>query len=231
MSITIVTGTDTGVGKTITTAALVAVSQKLGRTTCAIKPVQTGLVEDPDDLTEIRRLTGDVAGHVGAALREALAPTIAARWEGVRLPELDAHVRVIALRAFSFDEVYIEGAGGLRVPLGTNFDLLDLADALRKIDLAPEFVVVTRCDLGTLNHTILTTDVIEQRGYRVKGLVVGSVPREPNLAQQANLCELPAMTGRPLLAAIPAGVGMLAAHQFRAQASTWFSRTDLARQT
>lgn len=222
MSVTIITGTDTNVGKTITTAALVATCGHAGGRAYVVKPAQTGVIAEPSDLAEVRRLVGEVPGHVGVELREALAPAIAARWEGVRLPSLASHVRHIAESAQEFDEIYVEGAGGIRVGLGEDFDLLDLADGLREVVLDPEFVVVTRCDLGTLNHTILTVDVIEQRGHRVKGLVVGSVPEEPDLAQQANLTELANVTGRPVLAAIPEGVGQLSVDDFLARAQSWF---------
>ncbi|MGO4258965.1 dethiobiotin synthase [Marmoricola sp. RAF53] len=222
MKITIVTGTDTDVGKTVTTAALAAGSEKIGRAVFVMKPVQTGLISEPGDIAEIQRLIGPVPSRVGAELREALAPRVAARWEGVSLPELAVHVRDIVRCARAFDDLFVEGAGGLRVALGDAFDLLDLADEVLGSGFECEFVVVTRSGLGTLNHTILTVDAIRDRGHRVRGLVIGSLPPTLDLAQQSNLCELPRLTGVPLLGLIPEGASRLSSDDFRREASNWF---------
>ena len=87
MRILFVTGTDTGVGKTVATAALAVAIRAEGGTPYVIKPAQTGVAPDePGDLDEVRRLAGGVAGHEGVRLREPLAPDTAARLEGVTLP-------------------------------------------------------------------------------------------------------------------------------------------------
>jgi dethiobiotin synthetase len=83
-----VTGTDTGVGKTITSAALVVALRAAGEAPYVVKPAQTGVDEDVPDLDTVRRLAGDVPGHEGVRLRAPLAPDTAARLEGTVLPSL-----------------------------------------------------------------------------------------------------------------------------------------------
>ena len=89
------------------------------------------------------------------------------------------------------DTVIVEGAGGLLVRLdaegGTLLDLASFLDAVAEV----EVVVVVAAGLGTLNHTELTVDALRARGLTVRGLVIGSWPAEPGLAEQCNLEDLP----------------------------------------
>ena len=120
--------------------------------------------------------------------------------------------------ARSHDTVIVEGAGGLLVRLDTDGGtLLDLAAAL-----AADVVVVVAAGLGTLNHTELTVDALRARGLSPVGLVVGSWPAEPGLAEQCNLDDLPRVTGTPLLAVLPEGAGALPREEFRRLAPGWF---------
>ena len=93
--IILITGTDTGVGKTITTAALAVRARVLG-SVAVVKPAQTGVTADePGDLADIHRLTGITDLHEGIRLRDPLAPTTAARREGVPLPSVAEHAKFI----------------------------------------------------------------------------------------------------------------------------------------
>jgi len=85
-----------------------------------------------------------------------------------------------------------------------------------------EVVVVVAPGLGTLNHTELTVGALRARGLEPSGLIVGSWPTEPDLAERCNLEDLPRVTGVPLLAVIPAGVGGLPPDEFRTQSVGWF---------
>lgn len=210
MSVVLVTGTDTGVGKTIVTAALAVALGKQG-TVAVLKPVQAGL---PADADEIRRLSGIDTVFEGARVEDPLNPTTAARLRGVALPDVKTQAGTVAELASRFDQVIVEGAGGLLVGLDNDGrTLLDLADAL---DVPYAFVVVTRPALGTLNHTRLTTDRLD--GHPVAGLVIGSWPAEPGLAETCNLDDLPASTGLPILGRVPAGAGSLDPVDFRSGA-------------
>ena len=221
----VVTGTDTGVGKTVVTAALVVALRHLGVAPYVIKPAQTGLDQDPADLDVVRSLAGDVPGHEGARLRAPLAPDTAARLEGAVLPSL-AEQRDAVLAHAEDHTVLVEGAGGVMVRLGDIWNVLDLADAVQHGGTPVEFVVVARAGLGTLNHSALTVDAITRRGFPVAGVVIGSWPDSPDLAMEQNLADLPMMTGVPILGRIPAGAGALDPAAFQQAAPGWLILPD-----
>ena len=126
--VVVVTGTDTGVGKTIATAALAATA---AGDVVVVKPVQTGIAEDADrDVRVVERLTGRPVQEF-TALDEPLAPDTAARRQGVPIPPVAEHVDRILALSEQHDTVLVEGAGGLLVRLDTDGGtLLDLAAAL-----------------------------------------------------------------------------------------------------
>ena len=221
MSVHFVTGTDTGVGKTVVTAALVVARRAAGGSPYVIKPAQTGVsADEPGDLDVVRRRAGDVPGHEGIRLREPLAPDTAARLEGVRPPGL-ATQRDAVLAGAEHHDVILEGAGGVLVSLGEHWNLLDLAQAVVYFGVPVGFVVVARAGLGTLNHTALTVQAIQHRGLHVHGVVIGSWPDEPDLAATQNLLDLPMMTGVPILGRIPEGAGALPPTEFAAGVADW----------
>ncbi|MGC0342451.1 dethiobiotin synthetase [Streptomyces sp. SLBN-8D4] len=121
--------------------------------------------------------------------------------------------------AVEHDLVLVEGAGGLLV----RFDdeggtLADAAELLR----APVLVVAS-AGLGTLNTTELTARELRRRELDLAGVVIGSWPDSPDLASRCNLADLPDVSGAPLLGALPAGAGRLAASDFRAAAPSWLA--------
>ncbi len=218
--VVVVTGTSTGVGKTVATAALAATGRG---SVVVVKPVQTGLADgSPSDIDEIRRLTGAaVIQH--AALDEPLAPETAARRAGVPIPSMSEHAERIRDLAQSHRLVLVEGAGGLLVRLdAAGGTLLDLAADLAQSGIV-EVVVVTAAGLGTLNHTELTVGALRDRGLEPLGLVIGSWPAAPGLAEQCNLEDLPRVTGLPVLAVLPEGAGSLSREDFLARAEDWFT--------
>jgi dethiobiotin synthetase len=216
----VVTGTSTGVGKTVATAALAVTSPGA----LVVKPVQTGAGDGDSDAREIRRLSGaDV--HEWTVLDEPLAPDTAARRQGVPIPTVAAYVE--RLTRLDADPVVVEGAGGLLVRLDAEGGtVLDLAVGLRETGAQVDVVVVVAPGLGTLNHTELTVGALRSRGLEPWGLVVGSWPVEPGLAERCNLEDLPATTGLPLLAVIPEGAGAMTGEQFGAAAAGWFAQGD-----
>jgi dethiobiotin synthetase len=222
MSVIAVTGTDTDVGKTVVTAALAAVQLSVGRSVAVVKPAQTGVGPDEDgDLTEVRRLAGEVATYEGVRLPDPLAPEAAARLSGLDLPGLIEQRRLLDRIAAEHDVTLIEGSGGVLVNLGENWNLIDLADSLRYAGHPVVFVVVARAGLGTLNHAALTVQAIQARQLEVAGVVVGSWPEKPGLAEEQNLVDLPFMTGVPVLGKVPAGAARLPARAFRRGSLDW----------
>jgi dethiobiotin synthetase len=226
MTVWFVTGTDTGVGKTVATAVLVLALRDAGLTPYVIKPAQTGVgPDDPGDLDHVRLLTGPVAGHEGTRLQAPLAPDTAARLEGVELPDLRAQ-RDAILAASIEHEVVVEGAGGILVNLGQTWNLLDLAQAVAYGGRDVAFLVVARAGLGTLNHAALTVQAIAHRELYAAGLIIGAWPIEPDLAAEENLRDLPMVTGLPIIGRIPDGAGSLPTTQFCARSADWLVLPD-----
>ncbi|RYP88893.1 ATP-dependent dethiobiotin synthetase BioD [Nocardioides guangzhouensis] len=220
--IVVVTGTDTGVGKTVATAALAARARESG-SVIVVKPVQTGIgpgYDDEGDADTVHRLTGCAVQEL-TALDEPLAPDTAARRQGVTIPPVAEHADRIRVLAEFHDTVVVEGAGGLLVRLDADGGtLLDLAAELAR-DLVVEVVVVCRAGLGTLNHTELTVGALRARGLEPTGLVIGSWPAEPDLAESCNRADLPRVTGLPVLAVLPAGAGRLEQEEFLSNSPDW----------
>jgi len=183
-----------------------------------VKPVQTGAADGDSDAREVARLSGaDV--EEWTTLDAPLAPDTAARRQGVEIPLVASYAERIA--ALPHETVIVEGAGGLLVRLDSaGGTLLDLAAHLAD-EAEVEVVVVVAAGLGTLNHTELTVDALRARSLTVRGLVVGSWPSHPGLADQCNLEDLPRVAGVPLLAVIPEGSGLLTQEQFRSGVPEW----------
>jgi len=223
VSVLFVTGTDTGVGKTVVTAALAVAIRAGGGSPYVVKPAQSGVLPgEPGDLDDVRRLAGDVPGHEGIRLREPLAPDTAARLEGVDIPAL-AEQRDAVIEATVLHDVIVEGAGGVLVNLGKHWNLLDLAQSVAYFGIPVGFVVVARAGLGTLNHTALTVQAIQRRELYVHGVVVGSWPQAPDVAAEQNLLDLPLMTGVSVLGRIPHGAGALTAEAFAGGVPDWLT--------
>lgn len=222
MSVLVVTGTDTGVGKTVVTAAVAAAHLSRGLSVAVVKPAQTGVLPgEAGDLEEVRRLAGPVETREGSRLPDPLAPATAARVAGRSLPSLRTLRDLVLEVDDDADTVLVEGAGGVTVRLGENYTLLDLAVAVARADRLVEVVVVARAGLGTLNHSALTVDAVRARRLPVLGLVIGSASAEPGLAERLNLEDLPAYTGVPLLGSVPEGAAAVDPDEFRARAAGW----------
>lgn len=220
--VVIVTGTDTGVGKTIVTAALGVVTRTRGTVT-VVKPVQTGIgAGDDGDVEVVHRLSG-CAVQEYTALEDPLAPDTAARLRGVAIPPVKEYADRVRVLAEFEDTVIVEGAGGVMVRLDTEGGtLLDIAAELAET-LPVEVVVVARAGLGTLNHTELTVRALRDRGLEPTGLVIGSWPAEPDQAATLNRDELPRLTGVPLLGVVPENAGALPPDEFRTAALGWLA--------
>jgi dethiobiotin synthase len=173
----VVTGTGTGVGKTVTCAAILA---RYGRTLRLAywKPIATGAVEGRD-AASVKRWCGHVAGVLDEVyLFDApVSPHLAARRERA---VIDAEAVLAALVRHGLEDgersLVIEGAGGVLVPLTDRGDLL--ADLLREIHLPCVVAASTR--LGTINHTLLTLEALRSRGIEVAGVVLNGPPDREN---------------------------------------------------
>ena len=200
----VVPGTDTGIGKTLVSSAMLHLLAGSGLRAVGMKPVAAGL-DDIDGAwrnEDVERL--DSAGNVDAPLalrcpyllRAPMSPHLAAKEEGVRIalqPMLSAYAE-LAARA---DAVVVEGVGGFCVPFGDDLDSADLAVAL-----GLPVVLVVGLRLGCLNHALLTAEAVRARGLVLAGWVASMVD-PAMLAPQANLQTLRARLGAPLLGVVP----------------------------
>jgi len=194
-----ITGTDTGVGKSLVTSALLAALGARGRRVAGMKPVETGIVERHagTDAARLRWAAGgyDVLDDVcPVTFAEPLAPRVAAERAGrpVDVAALDAARARLA--AGAPDGVVVEGAGGLLVPFAPGLDFADLA-----LRWGGELAIVAGDRLGVLNHALLTVREAERRGLRVRGVVLNAThPAPADVAERTNLAVL-----RTLLPAVP----------------------------
>jgi dethiobiotin synthetase len=211
----VVAGTDTGVGKTVVTAALAALAHASGERVAVVKAVQTGVAPgEPGDVDEVRRLAAIEDVHELVRLFEPLAPATAARRGGGALLSVGEIAAAVERRAAGRDLVLVEGAGGLLVHLdGAGRTIADVAALLR----AP-VLVVARAGLGTLNHTALTCEALRAREVPCAGVVVGAWPQQPDLAARCNLEDLAVYAGAPVLGRLPENAGRLAPVPFLAAA-------------
>ncbi len=206
MGVTVVSGTGTGVGKTVVTAALAALARARGETVAVVKPAQTG--EPPGgagDLSEVGRLTGLTDLHELARFPGPLSPEAAARAAGLPPADLCRAASYVAALTEDRRNVIVEGAGGLLVrydPAGRT-----IAGLAAMLD-APVLVVVA-AGLGTLNHTALTLEALAARKLECAGVVIGAWPAEPGLAERCNLDDLATLAGGPVTGALPEGAGRL----------------------
>jgi dethiobiotin synthetase len=189
-----VTGTDTGVGKSVASACLLASMRAAGEPVRAYKPVLTGLDEPttgpwPAD-HELLALAAGMRPEEVAPLRfgPAASPHLAAALAGVEL-----NPRALIERAHELGEghtLVVEGVGGLLVPLTASFSVCDLAAAL---DLG--LLVVARPGLGTINHTLLTLEAARRAGLQVVAVVLSDWPAAPSQLELSNRDTIAASEG------------------------------------
>lgn len=199
----LVTGTDTGVGKTLVSAALLHMLALRHERVVGMKPVAAGVVrsgggwasEDALALRAASTITVPPELDNPILLPDPLSPHIAAERAGVRIDiaELVRRYRMLAQRA---DAVVVEGAGGFHVPLSDHETGADLAQAL-----ALPVVLVVGLRLGCLNHAALTAEAIHARGLTLAGWIANRI--DPAMqAQDDNIAWLQRRLGAPLLADI-----------------------------
>ena len=191
----VVTGTDTGVGKTVVAAALCAGLRADGRRVAAVKPVLTGL----DDAEEARwPLDHELLAAAAGARPEDVAPLrfgppvsphLAAELSGTAIDPA-ALVAAVARAAAGAEIAIVEGVGGLLVPLAPGYAVRDLA-----ADLGLPLVVAARPGLGTINHTLLTVEAARAAGLDVRAIVLTPWPPDPSRMERSNRETIERATG------------------------------------
>jgi dethiobiotin synthetase len=196
-----VTGTDTGVGKTVVACALVRELRRAGFDVGVMKPAETGVgAEGPQDAIALRDAAGvddPLAEICPFAFALPAAPSVAAAHAGRKLDlghVTECFRRLSARHAC----MVVEGAGGLLVPLAEGFTMADLA---RELGLG--VLVVARGALGTINHTLLTLEALDRRGLPCAGVVISHSAGVLSDADAHNLQALRDALGTKLAGEIP----------------------------
>lgn len=209
-----VTGTDTGVGKTVITAGVVAALRAEGLDAGVCKPIQSGHpAGDPaGDTMQLLTLSGleDSPAMVNRYSFEApLAPLIAARMEDTVISPEEAIGHVAALEGVH-DSILVEGAGGFMVPLAEGWTVANLARAL-------EFpvLIVARPGLGTVNHTVMTSMMIQASGLEVAGVVLNGWGPDNDRDIRDNAAMIEEFGGVKVLGMTPWLAGPLTAERLR----------------
>lgn len=202
-----ITGTDTGVGKTLVTAALALFLRRRDLNLGVMKPVETG-VDDPECLgpdAELLRWAAECEDEPALIspyrLQTPLAPALAAEREGVRIDPaklIAAADTLMESHAFTL----VEGAGGLMVPVSGGFLIADLAR-----QLALPLLIVCRPGLGTINHTLLTVHAARTLDLPVAGFIVNGMPEKPDAAEMEAPHALASLASADILGVLPQVVG------------------------
>tara|TARA_B100000686_G_scaffold272172_1_gene289179 strand:+ start:1989 stop:2714 length:726 start_codon:yes stop_codon:yes gene_type:complete len=166
-----ITGTDTGVGKTVVTVCLLHHFKNLGIQAGAMKPVETGVIingkeSDSEFLIRVGNLDDSIEDVSPYRLRAPAAPLIAGQMENISIDtrRIQKSFKVLEQK---HQTVLVEGIGGLLVPINEDYLVADLAR-----DLALPLIVVSRPVLGTINHTLMTLESAKKQGVNVKGIVI-----------------------------------------------------------
>ncbi|OEZ61371.1 dethiobiotin synthase [Duganella sp. HH105] len=199
-----VTGTDTEIGKTLVSSAMLYSLVQAGVRACGMKPVAAGAElrdgawhnDDCDQLAAAGNVHLLQSITTPFLLREPAAPHIAAALEGVTISPVPILAAYVEINAAS-DATVVEGVGGFRVPLNDDFDTADLAEQL---DLPVVLVVGLR--LGCISHALLTVEAIEARGLRLAGWVANETQADMAFADE-NVAALEQRISAPLLGRVP----------------------------
>lgn len=196
-----ITGTDTGVGKTLVSCALLHGFAAQGKSVVGMKPVAAGSADggQHEDVRQLRA-AGNVLASGGQinpyCFVQAVAPHLAARFVGIRINFARIVESFSELNAQA-DVVIVEGVGGFRVPLNDEQDSADLAE-----QLGLPVILVVGMRLGCLNHALLTADAIAARGLTLAGWVA-NVPEAGMAMLNENIAALQQRIHAPLLGIVP----------------------------
>jgi dethiobiotin synthetase len=196
----LITGTDTGVGKPWVACARAGALRRAGRAVAAVKPVETGYADEAAPMEDGARLAGATGQREPTRalrrFRAPVAPALAAELEGgaIDLDDLAAEIEALTGHA---DLLLLEGTGGLLVPFGWDWTVVDLAQAFEATAL-----VVASDRLDGINHTLLTLGALDFAGLRVAGVLLNTPPR-PDATTGSNAAAIARLSGIDRVRSIP----------------------------
>ena len=201
-----ITGTDTGVGKTLVAGGLAALYKNKGLNVGVMKPVATGcklvnnrLVSDDAIFLKLSAEVEDEYELINpVSLEQPLAPTVAARLSNTKI-DTDKINTAYDTLCERHEYMIVEGIGGLLVPIDEYYFVVDMAE-----EMELPLIVVCRPTLGTINHTLLTVSYARQHGLEVKGIIVNeSTENCDAVVKNTNTEEIKRLTDLPIIGTIP----------------------------
>ncbi len=201
-----ITGTDTGVGKTVFSALLLRALLLNDYSACPFKPIETGcrrdgeilLPEDGEFLKEMTAKAEPIKNITPYCFEHPVAPMVAAELEGKEI-EIERIKKTYKELSLKYDLIVTEGAGGLMVPIREDYYYLDLA-----LELRLPVVVVALNRLGVINHTLLTLEVLDKYGLKVLGVVLNNLSKDPlDQSRDSNLHTLKRLIDVDIFISIP----------------------------
>jgi dethiobiotin synthetase len=204
----LISGTDTGVGKTTVACGLASLFRRRGMRIGVMKPVETGCASRDGELMALDALALQTAAQCGASIElicpyryaSPLAPAAAADLDGLDPPDLRRILSAFKQLARNSDIMLVEGAGGIAVPITWRENYADLALVL---DL--ELILVVANHLGCLNSAVLSLDYAARRGVRIKGYILNKAEQERSPASRTNARSLERLTSVPCLGSLNYG--------------------------
>ncbi len=196
-----VTATDTGVGKTYVLSLILRFLVEKGIKPSVMKPVETGCVVKygmliPEDAERLAKIVGaeNSLEHICPFRFETpVAPYVASQLEK---KEIDVE-KIKKIAGLFPEPLFVEGAGGLMVPVLKNFFMIDLIKLLNT-----EVIFVAPLRLGTINHTLLSIEALEKRGIKIKGIILNDTEGLENMATKTNPSVLSELQPYPILAIV-----------------------------
>ncbi|MDQ1005358.1 dethiobiotin synthetase [Neobacillus niacini] len=197
-----VTGTDTGVGKTIISCGLAAVLKAERMDFGVFKPLLSGISRDhpESDTSLLKKMSQTSLSHEEITpfeFKEPLAPYVAGKLEGKVIGIEDVLHRWEMIKG-KHQYFIVEGAGGISVPLGEDFLVSDLVKALQL-----PILIVARANLGTVNHIFLTVQYAKSLGLRIAGIVINGISDHPDIAEKTNPKLIEELCGVPIVGITP----------------------------
>lgn len=174
-----ITGTNSNVGKTFITAGIAATMQSLGYSTCVYKPVQTGAPKkngfgQSPDLLFVKNVDPYIEVHSSYVLKEQAPPVIAAEAENILIDKnfIKKDYKLISKER---DCIIAEGTGGIMTPLAPDFLVSDM---IKSLDMPA--VIIVKPEIGMINQTLLTINHAEEKGIKVRGVIINNFSDNAN---------------------------------------------------